>query len=224
MADTPSDANVSIGRLILVPSLITLAITILRVMGELQHWSKVLFNASAGGGGAIIGIAWLPFILGPYFAVKLAHGGQGPASTWKTIGMALAGVVVVMLGSFLAFGPKPKFPGKELIGLLIMALAAAIQYPAWPALFKTLLAYGYAARVPVVVVMFFAIQGSWGTHYDALPPGYTGPMSLVPKWLYIGVLPQLVFWVVYTVLLGALLGGIAAAVAGRGKPATQPAS
>jgi hypothetical protein len=46
MSDTTSDTNISIGRLILVPSLITLAITLLRVVGELQHWSKCLFNAT----------------------------------------------------------------------------------------------------------------------------------------------------------------------------------
>lgn len=223
MADSGSDSKISIGRLILAPSLITLAITALRVVGELQHWPKVLFNTSAGGGGAIVGIAWLPFILGPYFAVKLAHGGGGPASAWKTIGMALAGVVVFMLGGYLAFAPKPKFPGKDVIGLVVMVAGVAIQYLPWPALFKTLVAYGYAARIPVAVLMFFAIQGNWGTHYDALPPGYTGPSSLWPKWLYLGALPQLVFWVGYTVLLGALLGGIAAAIARRGQ-AAQPAS
>jgi len=63
------------------------------------------------------------------------------------------------------------------------AIAAAIQYPAWPSLFKTLLAYAYAARIPVVVLMFFAMKGNWGTHYDAVtrdaPPDsiHWGPNS-----------------------------------------------
>lgn len=224
MPQSNSSTQLCIAKLILIPSVITLAITLLRLVGELQHWSKTLFNPHAGGGGAIIAIAWLPFIFGPYFAIKLAHGGQGPASTWKTIGMALVGVAAFPLGAFLAFGPKAQFLLKMPIGLLIMVLAAAIQYFPWPALFKTLLAYAYAARVPVVVVMFFAIQGSWGTHYDFVPRAYTGPSYLVPKWLYIGVRFQLVFWVVYTVVLGTLLGGIAASVARRAKPAPQPAA
>jgi hypothetical protein len=33
-----------IGKLILVPSVITLAVTLLRLVGELQGWSPTLFN------------------------------------------------------------------------------------------------------------------------------------------------------------------------------------
>ncbi len=213
MVDSGSDSKISTGRLILVPSIITLGITVLRLVGELQHWPTVLFNTSAGGGGAIVGIAWLPFIFGPYFAVKLDHAGAEHSSGKKLIGFAILAIVLFMGGSFFAFAPKPQFPGKMLIGLLIMLAGVAVQFSPWPAVFRTLVAYGFAARVPVAVVMFFAIQGNWGTHYDALPPGYTGPTSLLAKWLYVGVLPQLVFWVIYTVLLGSLLGIVVAAVA-----------
>jgi hypothetical protein len=46
-------------------------------------------------------------------------------------------------------------------------------------------------------------------------------MSPIAKWLAIGVLPQLTIWIWFTVALGGLLGGIAAAVAGRAqRPAT----
>ena len=44
--------DVSIKKLILVPALITLAVTLLRLTGELMHWSKALFNPAAGGGGS----------------------------------------------------------------------------------------------------------------------------------------------------------------------------
>src|SRR5260221_11910838 len=40
--------------LILVPSIITLAILILRTVGELQHWAPAFFNRNAGGGGALV--------------------------------------------------------------------------------------------------------------------------------------------------------------------------
>ncbi len=43
------------------------------------------------------------------------------------------------------------------------ALAAIVTLPGWPALFKTLLAYGYAARIPVAIVMFFAFRGNWAS-------------------------------------------------------------
>ena len=58
--------DVSIKKLILVPALITLAVTLLRLTGELMHWSKALFNPAAGGGGALVGIAWLVPVFGIY--------------------------------------------------------------------------------------------------------------------------------------------------------------
>ena len=68
--------SISITSLITIPALITLGITILRLVGELEHWPKPWFSAAAGGGGAIIGISWLPIIFGPYFALKLAGAGD----------------------------------------------------------------------------------------------------------------------------------------------------
>lgn len=59
-------------HLILVPALISLGVTILRLVGELKNWSPLLFNPEAGGGGALVGIAWLVPIFGIYFGLKLA--------------------------------------------------------------------------------------------------------------------------------------------------------
>lgn len=223
MAQSAPSSNPSITRLILVPSIITLAITITRLVGELQHWSSVLFNSSAGGGGAIVGIVWLPFIFGPYFAVKLVRSNQGPGSLGKTIGLALLGIGVVVGGGIVGFAPQVKFPGKEWVGLVLMIIGGLLAWPGWPALFKTLLAYGYAARIPVAIVMFFAIRGNWGTHYDGPPPGYPANVPFWTKYLQIAIAPQLIFWIAFTVLIGSLFGGIAAALARRGKPATQAA-
>ncbi len=223
MAEQASGSNLGVTRLILVPSLMTLAITILRLVGELQHWSPKFFNSSAGGGAAIVGIVWLPILFGPYFALKLAGAGQGPSSPGKAIGLTLLGIVLFVGGGLLGFAPQLKFPGKQAVGYLLMAAGAALVRPAWPAFFKTLLAYGYGARIPVAIIMFFAIRGNWGTHYDALPPAYNGPMSFLPKYFLIGFLPQLVFWVAFTVLVGALFGTIVAAIARRAKPAMQAA-
>jgi hypothetical protein len=44
-------------QIVVVPAIITLAVTLLRLFGELQHWSPNLFNPVAGGGGALIGIS-----------------------------------------------------------------------------------------------------------------------------------------------------------------------
>jgi hypothetical protein len=212
VADMSSGERMSISSLILVPALITLAITILRLVGELQHWPSPLFNNSAGGGGAIIGISWLPIIFGPYFAVKLSKSGDRPSSFGKTIGFAILGFVLMIGGGTLAFALSKGSLILVLAGLIVIAAGAAIQFPGWPGLAKTLIAYGYAARVPVAIVMFFAIRGNWGTHYDVVPPNYNGPTDTLAKWAFIGLVPQLFLWITYTMSVGALFGGIAAAI------------
>ena len=71
MAKASSSSSLSILRLLTGPALITLGIMILRLAGEMRHWSTLQFNNSAGGGAAIIGVAWLPFIFVKYFLLGL---------------------------------------------------------------------------------------------------------------------------------------------------------
>ena len=217
-----SDTRSSIARLIFIPSLITLGVTLLRLTGELRHWSPRLFNPEPGGVGALVGIAWLAPIFGIYFALKLTRWEERPRGTWRAIGCAILGFILMVAGGIIAFGPHPSL-GKLVLGLLIIAAAGAIQYLGWPKLFKVLLAYGYAARIPVAIVMFFAIRGNWGTHYDAVGPGVP-EMAFWTKYLLVGVLPQLLLWVVFTIVTGSLFGVIAAAVFGRRKRAAQVAA
>jgi len=216
MAELPSGNRVPSARLILIPSIITLVVTLIRVVGELRHWSPALFNPSAGGGGALVGITWLVPIFGIYFALKLSGAGEGPVGIGKAIGLAVLGLALLVGGSILTIAPQIHLPGKQPIGLLLIVAAAALQFRTWPALSKALLAYGYAARIPVAIVMFFAIRGNWGTHYDALPPGFSD-MSFWPKYVQIGLIPQLVFWVAFTMIVGTLFGSIATAIFSRRK-------
>ena len=74
----PSNSRISITRLILIPSVITLFVTLLRLVGELQNWPRALFNRDAGGGGSIVGITWLALVFGAYFALKLMSAGETP--------------------------------------------------------------------------------------------------------------------------------------------------
>jgi hypothetical protein len=221
MSDTSN--RPSILRLILIPSLITLAITILRLVGELEHWSPVLFNPEAGGGGALVGISWLPIILGPYFAFKLASSGDSPASAGRVILFSLLGIAVIM-GSA-AVGMLDKGPG-TLLSMTALAvgsiIALVLMARPWPALFKTLIAYAYAARIPVAIVMLFAMYRNWGTHYDVPPPGDFPAMHWFSRWLLIGAFPQLILWIAYTVIVGMLFGGLAM-LAFRRKLTKQPA-
>jgi len=217
MPDSTSDSSLDIRGLILVPAVITLGITLLRLIGELAHWSPRFFSTAPGGGLAVVGISWLPFLFGPYFAVKLTSSGQGAPSLLKAFGSVVLGIVIFIVAVYVGFVPKLKFPGKELVGYLLLALAASVVTLGWPALFKVLVAYGYAARIPVALVMLFAMHGHWGTHYDVLPPNYSGPTSFLGEYMQIAFLPQMVVWIAFTVLVGALVGTVVTAVVVRGK-------
>lgn len=214
---------VSISRLILVPALITLGVTILRLVGELLDWSKLFFNPAPGGGAAIVGISWLPIIFGIYFAIKLVDSGERPASLGKAAGFTFLGLVVFVGGGVL-FGMSEKGGyGLLVAGVALIIVGTLIPLAGWSRLAKVLLAYGYAARVPVAVLMIFAIHGNWGTHYDGAPPGFP-EMAWLPKWFLIGFLPQMTIWIGFTVIVGSLLGIAAVAIARRGKAAAPATS
>jgi hypothetical protein len=81
---------------------------------------------------------------------------------------------------------------------------------------------GITWLVPILGV-YFAMRGNWGTHYDAVPSGFP-EMSLLPRWIWLGFMPQLIFWVAFTIVAGSLFGSIAAAIVYRRKslsPAAQ---
>jgi hypothetical protein len=225
VTDTNSDSKLTIARMILIPSLITLAVTLLRLAGELQHWSTVLFNPEAGGIGSLIGITWLVPVFGIYFALKLSNSGAAPERPGRSVLRAIAGIGVIVVGGILSGVLGVGYYGQMAAFCLLFAVAAAVQYSTWPALFKTLLAYGYAARIPVAIVMFFAMKGDWHTHYDVVPPESPPEMNnFWPKYFWLGFLPQLIAWVGFTVLAGSLFGSIATAIVRRRRPAAQAAS
>jgi hypothetical protein len=211
---TSPSTKSTINRLIMYPAIITLLITLLRLLGELLHGPAILFSRAEGGGAAIIGITWLPFIFGPYFAVKLFDRNLKPSSFGKTIIFAIVGFAVLACGGMVAFTPTVHFTGHVAVGLALIAGAAALQYIPWRELAQILIAYAYLARFPVAIVMLFAMLGHWGTHYDAVFPG----MEQLPFWtkyLYLAVAPQLVMWVAFTMTVGALFGGIYTAIVRR---------
>ncbi len=209
------DEGVPVGQLILVPAVITFAVTLLRLVGELQSWSPALFNKSAGGGAAPVGISWLIPILGIYFAVKLVRLGHGPASALKAFGLAFlafavnAGALVLAMGVF-----KLPMLGQLVVFVIASIVSILIAYPGWRALGRTLVAYAFAARIPVAILMLFAILGNWGTHYDVAPPESPQVAAMTPfvKWLWIGLLPQMTVWIYMTVVGGMIFGAITALI------------
>jgi len=211
-----------VARMIRVPALIALAITVMRLIGELAGGPEALFNRAAGGGGALIGIAWLVPIFGAWFGVKLVQAGHAPASAGRVVAFVFLGLVAAFAIIFgaVALTGDPNVPGDvsltgvfaQQLGFTVATVAALfVVWRTWPAFFKVLFAYALASRIPVVVVMLVAMSAGWGTHYELGPPGYP-EMGLAAKWVTTGLFPQMTSWVAYTVLLGGLFGGIAAAV------------
>jgi len=66
-------------------------------------------------------------------------------------------------------------------------------------------------------VMFLAMRGDWGTHYDfvGMPPQFQ--MSLLPRFFWLAFFPQLIFWVGFTILVGSFSGSIARSMLHRPK-------
>jgi hypothetical protein len=214
------DAPVRTGQLILVPAIISLAVTLLRLVGELQGWSPVFFSRAAGGGGAIVGISWLVLVFGAWFGWKLAKAGAGPAGVGRGLGLTLLALVILPVLGVVASRLKldPLGRGTLVIYVVGSVAALAVGLQAWPALGRTLLAYAFAARIPVALLMLAAIYGNWGTHYDVAPPNLPA-MGPLLKWFYIGFLPQFTIWIAFTVVVGSLFGIVAGAIARRGRTA-----
>lgn len=55
------------------PAAITLGVTLLRLVLELAHAPDWLASRKAGGGGALLGISWLPIVFGPWFAIRIGR-------------------------------------------------------------------------------------------------------------------------------------------------------
>jgi hypothetical protein len=214
------DAPVRTGQLILVPAIISLAVTLLRLVGELQGWSPVFFSRAAGGGGAIVGISWLVLVFGAWFGWKLARAGAGPAGVGRALGLTVLALVILPVLGAVASMLKLDPLGLGTLALYVVGsiAALAVGLQAWPALGRTLLAYAFAARVPVALLMLAAIYGNWGTHYDVAPPNFPA-MAPLPKWFYIGFLPQFTIWIAFTVVVGSLFGIVTGAIARRARTA-----
>jgi len=222
MGESSSGGSLSIARLVFVPALITLALTLLRLEGELRHWSAAWFSTAPGGPGPLAALTeLLAPAFGIYFALKLARSGDGPPNARQAIGLAVLGAAVLLIGYAISFTLNIDFPGRLPLGYVVVAFGAVLQVPGWSRFVKTLVAYGLAARIPVVIVMYLALRGHWGTHFDN-PSVLYAHLAFWPMFLYFSALPQLIFWVVFTIISGCLLGTIAAAFVDRGVPATAP--
>ncbi len=103
----PTGPNIK--SIITIPAIVTLAITLVRLLGEFGNLPGWLASKEPGGNAALIGISWLPPILGVYFAVRLI----GESGTfWKNL-----------LKTLFYYGLAARIPV-----IIIMALAISMNW------------------------------------------------------------------------------------------------
>jgi hypothetical protein len=193
---------------VLWPALLTLGVTLLRLLGELAGWSPSVFSRLPGGGLSPLGITWLAPVVGFYLGWRLERAGVPSPPAVRALGAPAAAFAVGFLLATLAERVlRPSWTANFALWAVAAVAVAAAAFAAWPALGRPLLAYAYAARVPVAVVMALAIWRGWGTHYDLPPPGFP-VMPLLRRWLWIALLPQATLWVAWTMATGVVFGAL----------------
>jgi len=194
--------------LVLWPALLTLAVTVVRLVGELRGWSPEYFSRLPGGGLSPLGITWLAPLVGLYFGWRLGRAGVPCPHPIVVVGLPVlallgGGLLAALAGRLL----KTSWTTNLALWGVAAVLVAGVVFAAWPALGRILLAYAYAARIPVAIVMALAVWRSWGTHYDLPPPGFPATFRL-RRWLWIGLLPQTTIWVAWTMATGTVFGAL----------------
>lgn len=202
-------------RLLLWPSLITLAISCLRLTGEVQGW----LHAKSGGGGQLLGIAWCMFVFGAWFATRLARAGSTPrfTPTWP-FGV---GLLLLQVGSMMwAFGNVSQEPpiddaAREAAMAVLRAsvtqlaictsVLGACAFVIWPRLCWTLLLYGLGARATVVALTWLAKTKGWDTHYTKFGPQGFERAGMADTMVGAS-LAQFGIWVPLTIVTGTFAG------------------
>ncbi len=197
------------------PALATLAVTLVRFGGERLGWSPYWFSRQPGGGLSPIGIVWLIPLVGLYCGWLLQRRGLRPPSLGLALGMPLCALAATPVLPWLLNRLHQTTWTLHLAAWgLASALAALLAAMTWPPLGRLLVVYAALARVPVAVLMALAMWRRFGTHYDAVPPGFP-PVSLLERWLWTGLLPQATIWVAITVAVGAVFGVLGWLLASR---------
>ncbi len=197
-------------RLVAVPAVVTLAVTILRLTGERRGWNPTFFSTEPGGAGALVGISWLVPVFGAWFGHRLASAGAGPkrpglaALSYLGLFAAAPGLFFVIRGLGIEF---PAFGVIFSVGFFLIAL---VGLKVWRSLCVANLVYGLCARIPVVIITYVAVYATWGTHYEKLGPD---DLQLPPfeKAFHLSM-AQIGFWVAFTIMAGGFFGSLAALV------------
>lgn len=196
-------------RLVLWPLVLTTAISLARLVGERQGW----ISPRSGGALHPLGISWLAFVFGAWFAVRLRRAGSAPGvaaarlvATLTLLGLAAA--VAWQFGPFVGqTAADASFDHLRRAVLVLVALAsaaAAMTFAVWPRLAWTMLCYALPTRLGVFLITWFAKVQGYDTHYVKFgPPGIERDL---PDTLLATALAQGGFWVPFTVVCGVALG------------------
>ena len=199
---------------------IALGATLLRLAGERLGWSERWFSRATGGVvpsgvGWVVGITWLALPFGIWLAARLVARGRPPLSARRAMGFAFLGTIVLVAGLRIVPRLDLGMAGFLLAVWTTAVVAAVAAWRGWPALGRELVAYGLLSRVPVAIVMLLAMHGRWGTHYDYADAPQVQQMPFWTAYAALALVPQLVFWVAFTVAAGMVTGALTAAVLGR---------
>jgi len=180
----PNSQGPSTGRLVLVPALLTLSLTLLRLTSDLLRWSAI----------GPYEIAWLAPVFGAYFALSLSKDGVAAPGSRRLLRRTLLPLGIFAAG-LVFFHPTSG-------GMGVASLAAILLVSrTWRRLGTVLLAYALAARVPVALIQLAATWGGWDTVFDV------SPYSALA-----GLLPQMTVWLGFTVVSGTSSGAAAMAL------------
>lgn len=197
-------------RLVLWPTVVTLAISLARLLGQVQGW----IPPTSGGALHPLGITWCIFVFGGWFGFRLARSGSSPtlARPWALALLALAAAAGVGFWQFRALaeaGSETDFAALRGAVAMIAAVTGAgalLMFAVWPRLAFTLLLYALPARLTIVAITWLAKRCEWNTHYTKF--GRAGLERDMPETMLAASVAQLGFWVPFTILGGMLVGGI----------------
>ena len=189
-----------------VAAALTLLVTGLRLVGELQGWDSAWFDSRAGSPLAPFGIVWLVPLFGFLFGRRIALAHPRPPFL-SAFFVPMFGLAALVAAAGHIAREVPAESMRAAVGYLgwgAPALALLALF-AWPRAFAVNLLYGVLARAPVAMVQYLDIQNGWQTHYGRVHPHFEGASADERLWLL--AMAQLTLWLPFTVLLG---GGAAA--------------
>lgn len=216
----PATPRPSPFRLLLWPILITLAVSVARL---LLQWQEVI-PARSGGAFHPLGITWLALAVGAWLGWRLVRAGAVLPRRAMVIATVALLILVAGMGILMS-GIDPKATGEAAeqmmrdTGPKILAVAGAatvVAFVAWTRLAALLLLYGLVARLTVLAITWFAKFQGWNTHYTKFGP--SGIEYDMARTMESAAFAQLGFWVPFTIVTGGFCGTLAARLwTGRAK-------